>query len=88
MSEIVQRELIINGEIPQDVKNRVRENLKDHPVDCSDIPELPTWLPPPTIIKVTFDAETTRSLRAKAAAKHQTPAQVVGDIVRKELQMA
>jgi hypothetical protein len=85
MNNIKNKNLIITGDVPQDVKDRVKANLDGRDIDCSDIPELRDWLAPPMTIKVSFDEETAKSLRDKAAARHQTPAQIVGDLVRKEL---
>jgi hypothetical protein len=87
MSKTVKKNMVINSEVPQDVKDRVKANLKDRAIDCSDIPELTDWLAPPVIIKVSFDEETARSLRDKATARHQTPAQTVDEMVRKELKI-
>jgi hypothetical protein len=82
MSKIVQREIEINGKVPQEVQERVRNNLKKREIDFSDVPELTEWLAPPVVIKVVLDNDTANTLNEKAAASHQTPAQGISKIVK------
>jgi hypothetical protein len=77
MSNIVQREIDIVGEVPADVKTRVKKNLAGMNIDYSDIPELNKWLSPPVVVKVALDNDTARSLSEKAASSHQTLAQAI-----------
>jgi hypothetical protein len=85
MSKLIQKEIEINGSVPQEVKERVHANLENREIDFSDLPELSEWLEPPVVIKVTLDNDTAKSLNARAAAVHQTPAQIISKIVKEQI---
>jgi hypothetical protein len=85
MSKMIQREIEINGSVPQEVKERVRANLENREIDFSDIPEISEWEDSPVVIKVTLDKDTAKFLDAKAAASHQTPAQIISKMVKEQV---
>jgi hypothetical protein len=85
MSEMIQKEIEINGKVPKEVKERVRGNLKDREIDFSDIPELTGWLESPVVIKVSLDNDTAKFLSAKAEASHLTPAQVITQMLKEQI---
>jgi hypothetical protein len=82
MTKLVQKELKIDGKVPQVVQERVRQDLQNRKIDFSDVPELTEWLEAPVLIKVTLDADTAKRLSENAAASHQTPAQAISQMVK------
>jgi hypothetical protein len=49
MGKLIREEIEINGRVPQEVKDRVRANLKDREIDFSDLPELTKCPKPPVL---------------------------------------
>ncbi|MDR0909803.1 MAG: hypothetical protein LBM77_08570 [Spirochaetaceae bacterium] len=102
MGKMVYSEIDITKGVPEEVKERVRANLEGREIDFSDIPELTeedfARARRPNIdrilreelrrMPVILDDAAARYVEAQAYAKHETPSELITEMVHREMAYA